>query len=127
MQADIVIIGGGLIGSSVAYHLTKDGRGGRVVVIEPDPTYEFATTPGSSGGVRRLFSRPENVALGSFGLEFYQSFAETMAVDGERAEISFKPQGYLFLSDGGTARRCVPTLRRKPQMAFPPSYLSGQT
>jgi len=101
VQADIVIIGGGLIGSSVAYHLTKDGRGGRVVVIEPDPTYEFATTPGSSGGVRRLFSRPENVALGSFGLEFYQSFAETMAVDGERAEISFKPQGYLFLSDGG--------------------------
>ena len=101
MQADIIIIGGGLIGSSVAYHLTKDGRGGRVVVIEPDPTYEFATTPGSSGGVRRLFSRPENVALASFGLEFYQSFAETMAVDGERTEISFKPQGYLFLSDGG--------------------------
>ena len=101
MDADIIIIGGGLIGSSVAYHLAKDGRGGRVVVIEPDPTYEFATTPGSSGGVRRLFSRPENVSLGSFGLEFYQTFAETMAVDGERAEISFKPQGYLFLSDSG--------------------------
>ena len=101
MVADIIIIGGGIIGSSVAYHLAKDGRGGNVVVVEPDPTYEFASTPGSSGGVRRLFSRPENVALGSFGLDFYREFAKTMAINGEPAEISFKPQGYLFLSDSG--------------------------
>lgn len=101
MGADIVIIGGGLIGSSVAYHLAKDGKAGDIVVLEPDPTYEFATTPGGSGGVRRLFSRPENVALGSYGLDFYRDFKETMAVDGEPADISFKPQGYLFLSDAG--------------------------
>ena len=86
MVADIIIIGGGIIGSSVAYHLAKDGRGGNIVVVEPDPTYEFASTPGSSGGVRRLFSRPENVALGSFGLEFYREFARTMAIDEEPAE-----------------------------------------
>lgn len=101
MTHDVLIIGGGLVGSSVAYHLAKSGRGGRIIVIEPDPTYEFATTPGASGGVRRLFSRPENVALGSYGLEFYSTFHETMAVDDEPADISFKPQGYLFLSDAG--------------------------
>ena len=74
-------------------------------MLEPDPTYEFATTPKGSGGVRRLFSRPENVALGSYGLEFYSTFKETMAIDGEPADISFKPQGYLFLSDGGDSSR----------------------
>ena len=103
MTIDILIIGGGLIGSSVAYHLAKSCKAGHVVVLEPDPTYEFATTPKGSGGVRRLFSRPENVALGSYGLEFYSSFKETMAVDGELADISFKAQGYLFLSDGGNS------------------------
>jgi FAD-dependent oxidoreductase domain-containing protein 1 len=101
MAIDILIIGGGIIGSSVAYHLAASGRGGNIVVLEPDPTYEFATTPGSSGGVRRLFSRPENVALGSFGLEFYSAFKETMAVDGVPADIAFRSQGYLFLSDAG--------------------------
>ena len=105
MGIDILIIGGGLIGSSVAYHLAKSGKAGEIVVLEPDPTYEFATTPKGSGGVRRLFSRPENVALGSYGLEFYSTFKETMAIDGEPADISFKPQGYLFLSDGGDSSR----------------------
>ena len=89
MSIDILIIGGGLIGSSVAYHLAKSGKAGEIVVLEPDPTYEFATTPKGSGGVRRLFSRPENVALGSYGLEFYSTFKETMAIDGEPADISF--------------------------------------
>ena len=103
MNADILIIGGGLIGSSVAYHLAKSGEAGEIIVLEPDPTYEFATSPKGSGGVRRLFSRPENVELGSYGLEFYGTFEETMAVDGESADISFKRQGYLFLSDGGHA------------------------
>ncbi|MED5359564.1 MAG: FAD-dependent oxidoreductase, partial [Pseudomonadota bacterium] len=105
MSIDILIIGGGLIGSSVAYHLAKSGKAGEIVVLEPDPTYEFATTPKGSGGVRRLFSRPENVALGSYGLEFYSTFKETMAINGELADISFKPQGYLFLSDGGDSSR----------------------
>lgn len=105
MKYDILIIGGGLLGSSTAYHLARSGRGGRIAVVEPDPTYEFATTPKGSGGVRQLFSRPENVALGRYGLHFYRDFATTMAVDGEPAEISFRQQGYLFLSDGGGHER----------------------
>ena len=61
---DIAIAGGGVIGSSIAYHLTRTGRAGRVAVIEPDPTYEFASTPRSAGGVlRRLFSLPENIEM----------------------------------------------------------------
>ncbi len=111
MSYDVLVIGGGLIGSSVAYHLARRDGDGRIAVVEPDPTYEFATTPRGSGGVRQLFSRPENVALGAYGLDAYRDFAETMAVDGEPAEISFKPQGYLFLSDGGGGRRMEENFR----------------
>jgi FAD-dependent oxidoreductase domain-containing protein 1 len=102
MRHDIVIIGGGIIGSSIAYHLARGGAGD-VAVIERDPTYEIAATPRGSGGIRQLFSLPENVEMTRYGLPFYEAFAETMAVDGETAEISFRRQGYLFVSDGGDA------------------------
>ena len=59
-QADIVIVGGGIIGSSIAYHLAQAGGAGSIVVIERDPSYEFAASPRSNGGIRRLFSRPQN-------------------------------------------------------------------
>ena len=109
MSTDIVIIGGGLIGSSVAYHLAASGRGGEIVVLEPDPTYEFATTPGGSGGVRRLFSRPENVSLGSYGLDFYRDFKETMAVDGEPADIDERDPQHLRQD----TRKAVNDLKRQ--------------
>ena len=100
-RADIAIIGGGILGSSIAYHLGATGKAGRVVVIERDPTYEEAATPRGSGGIRQLFSLPENIAMSRYSLEFYRDFETTMAVDNEPAPIGFKEQGYLFLSDGG--------------------------
>ncbi len=105
MRADIAILGGGIIGSSIAYHLAASGRGGRVVVIERDPTYEFAATPRANGGIRLLFSLPENIAMARYGREFYAGFAERMAVDGSPTDIAFRRQGYLFLSDNGGARQ----------------------
>jgi glycine/D-amino acid oxidase-like deaminating enzyme len=47
---DILIVGGGVIGSSIAYHLLNDGMDGTVAILEKDPTYEFASTPRSIGG-----------------------------------------------------------------------------
>jgi FAD-dependent oxidoreductase domain-containing protein 1 len=94
---DIAVAGGGVIGSSIAYHLTKSGRAGRVAVIEPDPTYEFASTPRSAGGIRRLFSLPENIRMSAFSLEFYQDFERLTAVDGDTTPLGFRQEGYLFL------------------------------
>jgi glycine/D-amino acid oxidase-like deaminating enzyme len=94
---DIAIAGGGVIGSSIAYHLTKSGRAGRVAVVEPDASYEFASTPRSAGGIRRLFSLPENIQMSAFSLDFYLKFEELTAVGGETTPLGFRRQGYLFL------------------------------
>jgi glycine/D-amino acid oxidase-like deaminating enzyme len=100
-RADVLVIGGGIVGASVAYHLVRDGRAGEVVVVEPDPTYARASTSFANGGIRQLFSLPENIQMGRFGLQFYAHFAETMAVGGDRADISFHRGGYLMVSDAG--------------------------
>ncbi|WP_242216768.1 NAD(P)/FAD-dependent oxidoreductase [Shinella zoogloeoides] len=97
MKTDIVIVGGGAIGAALAYFLKTQDPSVGVTVIERDPTYNLASTPRASGGVRRLFSLPENIALSNFSIPFFDNFSETMAVDGEKAEIGLKKNGYLFI------------------------------
>ena len=99
MKSDIVVIGGGIIGSATAYFLATSGRVDRVTVIEPDATYAKASTPAGAGGVRRLMSRPENIRMSQFSLDFYASFHETMATADNPADIQFRRQGYLFLTN----------------------------
>jgi glycine/D-amino acid oxidase-like deaminating enzyme len=106
-MADIIIIGGGVIGSSIAYYLAASGRAGEVVVVEPDPTYELAASPRATGGVRQLFSIPENIRMSQYGHEVYGAFETLMAVDGEPAPVNFRRQGYLWL---GAGREQVDTL-----------------
>lgn len=101
MRCDILIIGGGIVGSAIAYFLARSGRAGTITVIEPDPTYEFAATPTANGGIRQLFSLPENISLAQYGLRFFQEFAAEMSVDGQDADIGFRRRGYLFLSNNG--------------------------
>jgi glycine/D-amino acid oxidase-like deaminating enzyme len=68
---DVVIVGGGAVGSAVAYFLARDaGFPGTVVVVEPDPTYEFAASARSASSIRRQFSTPLNIALSEFGWQF---------------------------------------------------------
>ena len=96
----IVIIGGGVVGSSTAYHLAMAGAASETIVIEPDPTYEHAATPRSTGGVRVQFSLPELIRMSQYGHEVYGSFATLMAVDGEPAALDLKRRGYLYLGQG---------------------------
>lgn len=101
---DVVIVGGGVIGCSAAYHLLADGRPVTVAVIERDPSYEFASTPRSAGGIRQQFSLPENVLMSQYGLGFYRRFAATMATDGHVPDVGLRQGGYLFLAtDDGAA------------------------
>jgi glycine/D-amino acid oxidase-like deaminating enzyme len=96
---DIIIVGGGVMGSSIAYHLLKDGLDGQVAILEKDPTYEFASTPRSAGGIRQQFSTEINIRIGLYGLQAIERFDEEMAVDGDPAHAEFRRRGYLFLAD----------------------------
>jgi glycine/D-amino acid oxidase-like deaminating enzyme len=93
---DVVIVGGGIIGSSIAYHLANDGFNGRIAVFEKDPTYEFSSTTLSAGGVREQFSTEVNIRISQYSIEFYEKFDEVMTVDGEKAHADFRQRGYLF-------------------------------
>lgn len=99
-MADIIIIGGSIMGSSIAYHLAMSGRAGEIRVIEPDPSYEFAAAPRSSGGVRLMHGLPENIEMSRYGREVYKDFARLMDVDGQPGSFSFLEHGYLFLAAG---------------------------
>jgi glycine/D-amino acid oxidase-like deaminating enzyme len=96
--ADLIIIGGGVIGSSVAYNLLHDGYTGKILVFEKDKIYEFSSTPRSAGGIRQLYTTDINIQLSRFSLQVYKHFPEAMALDGEPAKIDFKQRGYLFLA-----------------------------
>jgi glycine/D-amino acid oxidase-like deaminating enzyme len=99
----IVIIGGGAVGSSTAYHLATHPRfAGEITVVERDPAYTKASSALSASGIRQQFSTPVNIAMSRFGLEFLKRAADVMAVDGDRPQLGLRESGYLFLaSDAG--------------------------
>ena len=99
-QFDIVVIGGAIMGSSVAYFLKQADPAIEIAVIEPDPTYEYASTLRASGGARRLFSCPENIEMSNFSIDFIKRFPIDMRVNGEPAPVDWVQQGYLFIVHG---------------------------
>jgi FAD-dependent oxidoreductase domain-containing protein 1 len=97
---DVLIAGGGVIGSSIAYFLSNhpEGREFRICVVEPDPTYARSSTALSVGGIRQQFSTPENIRLSLFSAEFFRRAEEALAVQGEEPDLGFREEGYLFLA-----------------------------
>jgi len=96
---DVLIVGGGIMGSSIAYNLMNDGFDGTVAVFEKDPTYEFSSTTLSAGGIRLQFSTEVNIRISQYSVGFYEKFDEVMAVNGEKAHAEFRQRGYLFLGN----------------------------
>ncbi|XP_012284664.1 FAD-dependent oxidoreductase domain-containing protein 1 isoform X2 [Orussus abietinus] len=99
-HCDVVIIGGGAIGSSIAYWLKKEAKDGlNVAVIERDPLYKHASSVLSVGGLRQQFSLPENIEMSLFGAEFIRNANEYLNVDkDDPLDLGFHPNGYLFLA-----------------------------
>ena len=98
-SCDVAIIGGGVIGSAIAYFLAgRTDFKGSIAVVEKDPTYETAATPRSAGGVRQQFSTPENIQMSMFGAAFIKDAREHLTINGEVVELPFVEWGYLFLA-----------------------------
>ncbi|KAB1255025.1 FAD-dependent oxidoreductase domain-containing protein 1 [Camelus dromedarius] len=131
-HSDVVIVGGGVLGLSVAYWLKRleKQRGAiKVLVVERDHTYSQASTVLSVGGIRQQFSLPENIQLSLFSVEFLRNINEYLAVvDDPPLDLQFNPSGYLFLASEkgaatmennvkvqrwapGVAPRCCPAAR----------------
>jgi sarcosine oxidase subunit beta len=90
--AEVVIIGGGIVGSSIAWHLTHAGCKD-VLVIERESSQGKGSTGKSMGGVRAQFSTPVNIQMSLYSIPFYARFEEVV---GHPAD--YRPQGYLFLA-----------------------------
>jgi sarcosine oxidase len=97
---DVLIVGGGVMGCSVAYFLSRgpEHAGLRVAVVERDPTHARSSTALSVGGIRQQFSTPENIRMSLFSLGFFRSASELLTVEGEAPDIGLVEPGYLFLA-----------------------------
>ena len=94
---DVIIIGGGIMGSATAYYLMTADPALRVAVVERDPTYAQASTSLSLSNVRTQFSLKENVQISLYTKQILKSFEEDMAVEGRNPKIYFRQEGNLFL------------------------------
>jgi sarcosine oxidase subunit beta len=101
-SADVVIIGGGIVGSSIAYHLAAEGCR-NVLVIERETHQGKGSTGKSMGGVRAQFATPVNIQMSLYSIPFYASFEERLG-----HPSGYRPQGYLFVA---TSERHLAYLR----------------
>ena len=98
-QPDVVIVGGGAMGSAIATFLAMDPAfDGRIVVVERDPTYGHASSALSASSIRQQFSTPENIRMSRFSWSFLAEADQHLAVDGTPASVGLHESGYLYLA-----------------------------
>jgi sarcosine oxidase subunit beta len=90
--AEVVIIGGGIVGASIAWHLTDAGCG-NVLIIERESHQGKGSTGKSMGGVRAQFATAPNIQMSLYSIQFYSEFDERLGQPG-----GYRPQGYLFVA-----------------------------
>lgn len=125
-KSDIIIIGGGVIGSSIAYNLLNDGYTGKITVFEKDNLYKFSSTPRSAGGIRQLFTTAINIQISRYSLKKYLSFPEDMAIGNEKAEIDFRRRGYLFLAQKENLEQLEQQSLLQQKYGVPSELLTGK-
>lgn len=106
-RADIVIVGGGVVGWSIAYWL-KRKEGARdalkVLVVEKDPSYSQASTVLSCGGIRQQFSLKENILLSLASSDFLKNINDHLGmINEDPVDLQFNHSGYLFLASEKSA------------------------
>ena len=99
LHVDTLIIGGAVMGSSIAYWLSENqDYDGTIVVVEPDPTYAHSSTALSEASIRHQFSQPVNIKLSMFATEFFSNFHYNVQVNEDAPDLPFRETGYLFLA-----------------------------
>jgi len=97
---DVVIVGGAMYGSSVAWFLSDNPDfNGSVLVVERDPSYEFASTSHTNSCMRQQFSSETNIRVSQFAAEFVKNFRHFMGDDERVPELRLHSFGYMYLAD----------------------------
>jgi len=104
---DVAIIGGGIVGASIAWHLTEAGVT-NVLIVERETHQGKGSTGKSMGGVRAQFATTPNIQMSMFSINFYAEFDERL---GQPA--GYRPQGYLFVA---TAEKHLNYLRTNQKL-----------
>jgi len=98
----VVIVGGGAIGSAIAYFLTRDPGNGEerfeVTVVERDFSYRQASSALSASSIRQQFSTAINIRMSLYGIDFLRNLGETLRVGDEVPDIGLVEPGYLYLA-----------------------------
>ena len=97
VRAEVVIVGGAVMGASAAYWLTRLQPGLSVLVVERDPSFARAATALSVASIRQQFSTGVNVAISAFGIGFIRNFQASLGHDVGVPSLGFIENGYLFL------------------------------
>ena len=100
---DVLVVGGGIMGSSTAHWLTRRNKNIKVGVIECDPSYNTSATTLSVGGLRQQFSLDENIQIGLYARDFMRNYPASLfegstVPSSSVPDVKFQPHGYLFLA-----------------------------
>ncbi len=96
---DIVIIGGAVMGSAVAWFLAANGDfDGSVLVVERDPSYEFTSTARTNSCMRQQYSNELNVRISQFSADYVRNFRARMGDDPEVPDLATHHFGYMYLA-----------------------------
>jgi len=97
---DVVIVGGAIMGSSAAWFLTDSADfDGSILVVERDPSYEFASTSHTNSCMRQQFSNELNIRISQFAAEFVRDFRSFMGGDPDVPDLAVNHFGYMYLAD----------------------------
>ena len=97
---DVVIIGGAMIGSSVAWFLSDNPDfQGSILVVERNPSYENSSTTCTNSCIRQQFSTEVNIKISQFGAEFIKNFRSFMHDDPDVPDVLLQNYGYMYLAD----------------------------
>ena len=124
---EVVIAGGAVMGSSIAYHLAAHPAfAGRILVIDKDMTYRRAASSLSLSSIRQQFSSPINIRAGLYGVSFLRRAPDILAVDGERPDLPLVENGYLYLASAAGAPILAPVPFQR-RFAWPAGVRSQMT
>ncbi len=123
---DIIFVGAGVMGCAIATNLLQHDKQLKIALVEKDLTYKYSSTVLSDGNSRVQFNIKENIQISQYALEVLATFADHMAVDGEKPDVAFRRQGNLFLTDEAGRQEVEAGLALQQSLGCNVSWLTPQ-